>query len=69
MTSHLCPSNAAHGEMELRPESKMTQEQRWCGTWYDCPRCHSSLLVPAPALEVQNAFMQRDLARAQGRLF
>lgn len=49
-----CPQG--HGEMVLRPSAAQTPEQRWAGTWYDCPpgppgqHCRSSVLVPSPAV-------------------
>ena len=50
-----CPSNAAHGKMTLRPPAGQTAEQQWCGIWYDCQRCHSSILQPSPELRAQLA--------------
>ena len=52
-----CPASHEHGYMELRPLSRQTREQRWCGVWYDCSaaRCHSSVLYPSPELRAQNA--------------
>lgn len=43
-----CP-NPEHGEMMLRPAKHQTQEQRYCGTWYDCPEpgCSCSVLIPS----------------------
>lgn len=49
-----CPRG--HGPMVLRAESVQTAEQRWCGTWYDCPpgapgyHCTSSHLIPSDEL-------------------
>lgn len=45
------PTCTAHGGyMQLRPLSRQTREQRWCGVWYDYsePRCWSSVLYEAP---------------------
>ena len=50
-----------HGEMDPRPMGRQTNEQRWCGTWFDCPACHSSILVPSTALEVQLATQRLTL--------
>jgi hypothetical protein len=54
-----CPNG--HGPMALRPLSKQSPEQIWCGTWYDCPpgaaayHCSASALVPSAELAAQNA--------------
>lgn len=57
-----CPANADHGQMALRPIGRQTPEQRWCGTWYDCQRCSSSMLLPSPQLaEELAAQRQRQL--------
>jgi hypothetical protein len=36
--------------MVVRPLSRQTAEQRWCGMWYDCPLCQSSVLEMSPEL-------------------
>lgn len=56
------PKCKIHGiPMVLRPESKMTYEQKWCGVWYDCPaKCFNSVLFNSPELEAH-------LARARVR--
>lgn len=42
----VCP---AHGKtMVLRPAQ--TKEQDFCGTWYDCPQCANSVLIPSKEL-------------------
>lgn len=43
-----CP-NSEHGEMIARKILGQTQEQRYCGAWYDCkePGCANSVLIPA----------------------
>lgn len=54
------PTCTTHGGyMVLRPLSRQTREQRWCGVWYDCPepRCWSSVLYQSPELAAQNAEM------------
>ncbi len=48
------PQCSRHGSMELRVGG--TAQQRWCGTWYDCPgydgprRCLASALLASSAL-------------------
>lgn len=56
-----CPSDDSHGYLELRPLSRQTPEQQWCGVWYDCLRCKSSVLFQSAQLQAQN-----DAARALG---
>jgi hypothetical protein len=50
--------NEAHGAMVLRT-SPMTPEVAWCGTWYDCPKCSSSVLIQSPELQAQLAEQQK----------
>ena len=54
-----CVSEPEHGQMVIRPAEQQTREQKWCGVWYDCQRCHSSRLLPSGelmlSLEVQRA--------------
>ena len=54
-----CVSNPEHGLMVIRPIERQTSEQKWCGIWYDCKKCHSSLLIPSReltlSLEAQKA--------------
>lgn len=40
---------SGHGEMQLRPVEKQTDEQKYCGVWYDCvyPGCRCSTLIPS----------------------
>lgn len=45
-----CPSSPEHGEMILRPLQHQTYEQKFCGVWYDCPQCSSSVLFPSKDL-------------------
>lgn len=48
----------------LRPLSRQTPEQRFCGIWYDCPHCHFSKLIPSKGLLAQLAaqtVIQHDL--------
>lgn len=37
-----------HGEMVLSKPG--TREQEWCGTWYRCTRCTSSVLLSSREL-------------------
>lgn len=46
----ICPANPSHGAMFARSKDGQTREQLWCGTWYDCHRCYSSVLHPSPEL-------------------
>lgn len=46
-----CPNG--HGQMEFAKAA--TPEQAFCGTWYRCPRCHSSTLFQSPELRAQLA--------------
>lgn len=39
--------------MEQRPQSRQTAEQKWCGAWWDCPKCRCSILFQSTALEAQ----------------
>lgn len=59
-----CPNG--HGDMVLRNPEGQPEHVRWCGTWYDCTKCHSSTLLPSPELEAQLA-EQREAARTRGR--
>lgn len=43
-----CPSSGKHGFMTYRPGK--TPEQIWCGIWYDCSECRSSVLYHSPEL-------------------
>lgn len=49
----VCP--AGHGPLQYRPPG--TREQAWCGTWFTCHRCRSSVLWPSPALRAQDALL------------
>lgn len=51
------PRCRQHGYMVLRPASRQTPEQQFCGVWYDCPeftsathRCGSSACYPSRGL-------------------
>src|SRR5690606_23509616 len=57
-----CPSNPDHGPLEPRPLERQTPEQKWCGTWFDCTRCSSSVLVPSPEL---TKFLEEQRRRPQ----
>ncbi|MEG3071079.1 MAG: hypothetical protein HQP61_02405 [Peptococcaceae bacterium] len=54
MVLPVCPASAEHGEMVLRPLAFQTYEQKFCGTWYDCPQCRSSILFPSMELSKVN---------------
>lgn len=45
-----CPTCGVY--MELRPLYGQTPEQKYCGTWYNCPspRCSCSVLLPSVEL-------------------
>jgi hypothetical protein len=48
--------------MVLRnPPGGHTKEQEWCGTWYDCVRCHNSTLFPSPELRALHEQARRSL--------
>lgn len=53
------PNCDRHGQMTLRDVKQQTPEQKWCGTWYDCPICSSSALYPGPELS-QEYYSRRD---------
>ncbi len=44
------PKCKEHGAMELRDPKMQTKEQQWCGVWYRCRGCMSSVLFPSPAV-------------------
>ena len=44
-----CPSQTGHGDLVERKPG--TVEQAWCGQWFDCTRCASSVLLPSSALQ------------------
>lgn len=46
----ICPAHGLHGSMVPRDPAAMSRQQAWCGEWYDCQHCTSSLLQPSPAL-------------------
>ncbi len=48
-----CPSSEEHGQLILRSQDYQTYEQKFCGTWYDCPVCRSSVLFESPELKAQ----------------
>ena len=47
------PECSVHGVMELVAPG--APEQKWCGIWYRCQRCTSSVLLPAPELTAPRA--------------
>lgn len=58
------PRCKQHGEMVLRPLAIQTPEQRFCGVWYDCPRCYSTHLYASPELEAQLAEQRAESTSA-----
>lgn len=55
-----CPRH--HKRLVARPVPGQTQEQRFCGTWYDCPipGCQQkSVLIPSKALLAQLKSMKK----------
>lgn len=48
MSLERLPECSVHGSMELVAPG--TNEQKWCGVWYRCTRCTSSVLLPSPKL-------------------
>jgi hypothetical protein len=42
-----------------RPASKQTYEQKWCGTWFDCPHCTFSSLIPSVELNALKEKMKK----------
>lgn len=44
-----------HGEMALRPISRQSPEQKFCGVWYDCPQCQCCVLFTSAELQRQLA--------------
>lgn len=55
----VCPSNPAHGVMLPRSKQHQTPEQLFCGEWYDCQHCKSSILDKSPELEAFLAQFRR----------
>lgn len=47
------PECRNHGQMEL--VERVSTHEAWCGVWYRCPDCHSSVLLTSPALEAHLA--------------
>lgn len=45
-----CPTHSQF-QMALRPAAHQTQEQRFCGVWYDCRACSQSVLFKSAELE------------------
>lgn len=48
--------------MEIRKPG--TREQAFCGIWYDCYVCHSSVLFTSRELDAQLANQRAAIARA-----
>lgn len=49
MRTPVCGAYPEHGPMEER--GRVSDEQRWCGVWFDCGRCASSVLFPSQELK------------------
>lgn len=48
-------------EMRKRPVEHQSEEQLWCGQWFDC-NCKTSILIPSKALKAQLAEQKARLA-------
>lgn len=48
-----CPAQTEHGELVER--KSVTPEQAWCGKWFDCTRCMSSVLQMSDELKASHA--------------
>lgn len=57
------PACSIHGSMTRRPLDVQTEEQRWCGEWWDCSRCSNTVLVMSA--EVAALYRQRRKAAPQ----
>lgn len=60
-----CPQ---HGPLGLRPKERQTPEQLWCGEWWDCEKCHYSVLVPSDELLKQHHESFQRLEREYSQL-
>ena len=61
------PQCRAHNhtqDMALRALMHQTREQKYCGVWYDCPRCTSSVLFQSRQLQAQSAAQRAILETA-----
>lgn len=54
-----CP--LGHGPMIDRPLKEQNDTHRWCGAWFDCSQCRSSVLIMSDALKAQLA--EQEAAR------
>lgn len=45
-----CIADPEHGQMVRRPLERQTYQQKWCGIWYDCLNCGSSILLESEEL-------------------
>lgn len=61
--TYICPANKEHGAMPQR--ERPTPDAAWCGTWYDCQRCHSSVLVQSEALRAFLESQRREATKEQ----
>lgn len=57
MTLPECP--CGHGAMHQRDTKRQTPEQLFCGVWYDCHECSSSVLFTSVQLQAQLAEQRR----------
>jgi hypothetical protein len=53
-TTQTCPSCGS--EMEKKNRRRMSDEQKWCGEWWNClcrngKQCNSTVLIPSQELE------------------
>ena len=59
-----CPN---HNE-EMLWQNPATEEQRFCGTWYKCPKCGNSVLFPSFELRAFLVMQVDDSNRERGWL-
>ena len=57
-----CQAHSGHGPMATHRGH--TPEQRFCGQWFSCERCHSAVLIPSRQLKALWAEQARKRARA-----
>lgn len=67
LVSTRCPNLQCNRPMVERPAANQTPEQRFCGVWWDCPRCGTSVLYPSVELEQQLAEQRASVARDAAR--
>lgn len=66
-TPEVCPRTASHGQLVERPGT--TREQRWSGTWLDCPDplCGTTVLLMSDELRAQLATQACHVGLARRR--